>query len=281
MTIAIGIICNGGVVLGVDGQLSLDGTKLVTKKIHMFPPVADYHMVAAIEGHEDPCRLALEQIQETHEKEFSGRSPTIQEIRQWTGACLAKIFKEEIDTAPVEQQPDLNFSLFLAIRKERERRVHLFRTNRSMVVEVKQRPRPWWCMGYGFDIANYALDLLLEVDCTLDAAAQVVAYVIKATQDAKEYVGMGSDVHVIQNDGRHWNFSAPDLRELETNFAEFFKLLRYVISSVDASRIPDGSMKKRIEILERQLYTLRQAQRKRHQEEARQRAYLEGLPNPE
>ena len=41
LTLAIGVSCDDGVVLGVDGQLSVDNSKLPTQKINWFFPASN------------------------------------------------------------------------------------------------------------------------------------------------------------------------------------------------------------------------------------------------
>ena len=276
MTIAIGVLCNDGVVLGVDAQLSVDGAKLVTPKIVLFAPVSNYHLVVGVQGHGDASSLAIDSMRETLAHEFTGKPATVSEITAYIGECLAAVFRDHIDSAPADERNYLSFSLLIAIHQERN--VHLFRTNRAMVVPVKSRPHPWWCMGVGFEFANYALDLLLHPHCSVEVAAQVAAYVIAVTKDSVEGVGKDTDVHVIQNDGRHWSLSLPDLREIEKHFQEFFRAFREVVSSVDAASISDEGAKMRLGFLEKGILALRASQLKRQQQAAKRLAESQEAP---
>jgi 20S proteasome alpha/beta subunit len=280
VTLAIGVSCYDGVVLGVDGQLSVDNAKLTTQKITWFFPFSDYQLVFAAQGHGDPSRLAIDLIRKTLSAQVH-RHLTVSEITAYISSCLDFIYRNHIDAAPsADERSWLNFSLLIAIRQERS--AQLFRTNRDMVVPINPRPHPWWCLGVGTEFANYALSLLLDPHCSAEVAAQVVAYIIGEANELVEGVGKGTDVHVLQNDGTHWSFSAPDIRQLENEFSEFFLSLRDIVSCVDTETVGDSTAKLRLAYLEQKIFSMRSSQRLRKEREARQQASVRARrPNHE
>jgi len=118
-------------------------------------------------------------------------------------------------------------------------------------------------MGSGKEFADYAFGLFLEEHPSVELAAQLAVYVIDVTKDNIEGVGHFTDVHVIQSSGLHWSFSAPEVREIEGAFDEFFKTLRYVIHVADSKATSEELIPVMLNSLGDKVKTLRAAQDKR------------------
>lgn len=263
MTIALGILCSDGVVLGVDSEISVDGGKVAGPKIQVFwEALPDYNIVSASSGHADSVETARGEIEFELEK-FRGKNPVVRELRQSISDALGRVYVQHIDPLPQEERQQMDFSLLLAIRIGRTAR--LFRTNRAQVVE--QRPR--WCIGSGKEFADYLLELYLGNRPPVELAAQTAAYVIGITKEHIDGVGHATDVHILQSSGRHWRLSPPEIEELEKNFDSFFKALHNVVACVDSLTVAEDGIDWRIELLKNSLGELRATQRKRLERSAK------------
>ncbi len=266
MTLALGIPCTDGVVLGVDTQISQDGTKTPGQKIQIFwECLPNYNVVSASSGHADSVETARSEIVEALEK-LKGKSPSpvVREIRQAIGAALGEVYARHIDPLPTQEERNLmDFTLLVAIRVGRTAR--LFRTNRAQVLEEKR----CCCLGAGKVVAEQILELCLDARPSAELAAQVAAYVVGRTKEHVEGVGLSTDVHVIQSNGRHWALTLPEVKALETGFAEFFKMLQGVIACVDSQSLPEAGIGPRLGFLRTAVEGLREAQKARQDRAAR------------
>lgn len=258
MTLALGVLCTGGVVLGVDTKISVDGGKIGRPKIQVFwEALPDYNVVSASCGHADSIESARVEIAEELEK-FKGKKPVVREIRKAISEALSRVYVQHIDPLPsVEERGLMDFTLLLAIRIGRTAR--LFRTNRAQVVEQTSR----WCIGSGKEFSDYIFDLLLDNNPTTELAAQLAVYVIDVTKEHVEGVGHFTDVHIIQSDGRHWSIFAPEVKEIESGFDELFKTLRHVIELADSRHSSEESIPAMLGFLGDRIKNLRAAQDKR------------------
>jgi hypothetical protein len=203
MTLALGILCDTGVVLGVDTQISVGGGKIPGPKIQVFwEALPTYNVVSASYGHADSVETARVEIADALEK-LKGSQPVVRTIRRSIEEALERVYVRHIDPLPTpEDRAFFDFTLLIAVRMGRTAR--LFKTNRAQVVEQHNR----WCMGSGKELADYVFDLFLGSHPTTELAAQIAAYVIGITKQHIEGVGHYTDVHIIESDGYHWSLHA-------------------------------------------------------------------------
>jgi 20S proteasome alpha/beta subunit len=260
MTLALGILCRSGVVLGVDTEISVDGGKVGGPKIQVFwDALPNYNVVSASCGHADSVESAREEITEELEH-FKGKNPAVREIRKAISDALARVYTQHIDPLPsIEERGFMDFTLLLAIRVGRSAR--LFRTNRAQVVEQPSR----WCMGSGKEFADHLFGTLLGERPSHDLAAQLAVHVIAATKDNMDGVGHSTDVHVLQSDGEHWSFTAPQIEQTEKDFTEFFGSLRGVLETADASAMPEESISTMLGLMGEKVHRLRKSQKARQE----------------
>jgi hypothetical protein len=258
MTLALGILCRSAVVLGVDTEITVDGGKIGGPKIQMFwEALPGYNVVSASCGHSDSIESARAEIAEELER-FKDKTPVVREIRKAIGDALSRVYVQHIDPLPsLEERNFMDFALLLAIRIGRT--VRLFRTNRAQVVEQPSR----WCMGSGKEFADHLFGILLGERPSHELAAQLAVHVIAATKDNVEGVGHFTDVHVIQSDGEHWSFTAPQIEQTERDFMGFFKSLRAVLETADATSLPEQAIPTMLGIMGDSIKNLRQSQRAR------------------
>lgn len=278
MTLALGILCRGGVVLGVDTEIGVDGGKIGGPKIQVFwRSLPDYNVVSASAGHADSIETARVEIEESLDRLDKTKRPAVKEIRRAISEALQRVYTQHIDPLPsLEERNFMDFTLLLAIRVGRSAR--LFRTNRAQVVEQDNR----WCMGSGKEFADYLFDTLLDNHPSFELAAQLAAYVIDVTKDHIDGVGHISDVHVIEANGNHWSLYAPQIQQIETAFAEFFKTLRSVIDTADPRFTSEESVPIMLGFLGDRIRDLRTAQNERMELRARIQASIEAnLQDPQ
>lgn len=262
MTIALGILCSDGIVLGVDLQYTTDIIKTAGQKLFVLKPSYDarsgYAVLVAGAGNADTIRKCVEVMDETLAETFHGRCPAYIELKYSLESALARVFHQHVDSAPVEERHGLHCDVLVAVRVGQE--CHLLRSNRTMLVEERQA-----CVGLGFYLGAYLTELLLGwgIPTTCEVASQVLTYIIGASKDYIEGVGKGTDVHILFSDGRHHSITRPERAEIEKNFATFFQATRQVIACGDTESVSDESIKFWIDLLQKSVMELRAAQVKR------------------
>lgn len=119
MTLALGIACADGVVLGVDTELTIDYGKRPWPKIHVLPtPMdADYAIVAASAGHADSVRNATDSIFDQFSK-LSEAQPSMRQIKKAIEDGLIEVYNRHIFPLPSqEERNEMDFTLLLAVSR--------------------------------------------------------------------------------------------------------------------------------------------------------------------
>ena len=271
MTIALGILCGDGVVLGVDTQHTLGDGQFPEKKLFTFPTRGNHRVVAAGFGNSDSIRIGAEEI----DLALDGSASTVRGVRSQIGTALGSVYSKHIDVCPEEERGNMEFSFLVAIHIGR--RAGLFRTNRTMVVEVPDR----WTMGVGEQFARYAISAFLGDHPRTDVAAQVAAFVIGLTKESIDGVGFSTDVHVLENSGSHWSLHLPEVKEIENNFASLLREFKSVISATDCGTT-EGKVREGLLRMEAAVLAIRTAQSKRQTLRAsRNDATVSAPPDPQ
>jgi hypothetical protein len=273
MTIALGVLCNGGAVIGVDLEYTQDWMSSSGQKIFWLPKYLDsrYFVLIAAAGNPDSAKEFVAYLEEQFAERFPLHSASLREVKVAITDSLKHIWFEHIDSAPANERRGLACDFLIAIRVGTS--VHLFRTNRTMMIAIKD----WACLGSGLYLANYLVDRVLPRHPTTELAAQVVAHVIAAAKEHVQFVGKGSDIHILPNLGLSYGLSWDEQEKVEAGFISLFGAFRELIGCSDPDHASDALFNSRVETLRSTIDVLRKAQVERVQTRLRMRESLEEL----
>jgi hypothetical protein len=267
MTIALGVMCDDGVVLGVDLQYTQDATKTPGQKMFWLCPGKPYSVLIAAAGNPDSAKEVAALSESSILATYPDSLPTTDQIKACIQAALKRVYFEHIDPAPVKERYGLQCDLLVGIRVGYD--VSLFHSNRTLLVQDKDTK----CLGIGLFFSNYALASMLPLMPSVDIAAQVVTYTIALAKDFVEGIGHGSDVHMLYSNGRHDSFTLPEQQEIESAFGVLFGNLQAAITCIDTDVVPDDGVALRAQWLGDAINNLRSLQRKRRTRSWRARVF--------
>jgi 20S proteasome alpha/beta subunit len=272
VTIALGIACDDGVVLGVDNEYSRNPIKTKGQKLFPIPSVIQpndgYGILAAGSGNPDSVKKIVETIDKTLASETIGGTPTLELLLLHIENSIATVFAQHIDFAPVEQRQELHCDLLFAIWI-RNQGTRLFRSNRTMLLEERKRA----CIGNGLYLAEYVMDVILPHFLSVEEAKCLAVYMIGEAKDYIEHVGGQSIVHTLHRDGTHSRLLQPEIRDIENSYGAFFEAIRICLSCVDLDSVPDDNIDLRLAAFKESILHFRGQERKRREHrEARRRA---------
>lgn len=193
MTIAIGLVCTDGVVLGTDLQYTGSYEKFPGKKLWQLCPERQGTII--LTGAGNPT--SIDHVKRIAETEIRKGSGSTEDVIYALEAGLRSLYSLHIDVAPKESQSAMEVWIMLAMRDGSGFR--LFHNDRSVLAGVERIN----CSGLGLYVGYTMLDLLLPKYCTVDLAAQIVAYVLAHSKEWSQDVGKGSNVHLLYDSG-HW-----------------------------------------------------------------------------
>jgi hypothetical protein len=118
MTIAVGVMCDNGIVLGCDLQHSTDIIKTAGQKMFYLPTRPDYNVLLTGAGSSDAIKKAVQVIGDQVSNDFPlGVTPKLKEIQNSIEVALATVYSDYVDLAPPEQRSALDFTLLVAVRR--------------------------------------------------------------------------------------------------------------------------------------------------------------------
>ena len=272
MTIAIGVLCDNGVVLGCDLQHSTDIIKTAGPKLFIIPPGKNHSVLITGAGNSDSMKKAAQLIHDRiSDADDSGGISDVYAMRGHIEAALEELYSKYIYFAPQEHCSTLDVSLLLAIRVNTE--TALFRTNRNMLIAEDR----YACVGMGMYLGHYALSTMLGWRPPVEVAAQVVTYIVSQAKEYIEGVGKGSAVQMLHADGLHDSLLLPDRDEVEEMFQEFYEGVRTIIASTDKDMVMDAWLSDHFDRLHLTVKKLRSAQQKRKKWRAHREACSEAM----
>ncbi len=119
MTIALGVLCSDGVVLGVDLQFTTDNIiKTAGQKLFVllpsYRPELNYSVLIGGSGNADTIRKITEVANEKLDESFPNGSPPYRKLKCVLETVLAEVFHTHVDTAPVEERGPLHCDVLMA-----------------------------------------------------------------------------------------------------------------------------------------------------------------------
>jgi 20S proteasome alpha/beta subunit len=268
MTIALGVLCDGGAVLGVDLEYSQDFLSSPGQKMFWFPSTLDtnYFLLIAAAGNSDSAKTFIDLLSVELPTRFPTKKASLSELKSSIKKVLRELCGEHIDFAPASQRESLACDFIIAMRVDHS--VRLFRTNRTMIVEEQR----WVCLGAGLYLAHYLMDLVLVPHPSIELATQVVTHVIATAKEHIQSVGKGSDIHFLPYSGFADSLIRPEIIQIEERFAALSNALRDVIACADPGSITDERMARKFSALNNCIETLRADELERIKDRARRQA---------
>jgi hypothetical protein len=242
MTIALGVMCDGGAVIGVDLEYTQDWMSSPGQKIFWLPKHLDsrYFVLIGAAGNPDSAKEFMTYLEEQLDERFPTHIASPKELKTTIRDSLKHIWFEHIDSAPANERRGLACDFLIALRVETS--VYLFRTNRTMMISVKD----WACLGAGLYLANYLVDRVLPRHPTTELAAQVVAHVIAAAKEHVQFVGKGSDIHILPRIGLSHGLGWAEREKVEAGFIQLFGAFRSLIGCADPADASDDLLNSRL-----------------------------------
>lgn len=277
MTIALGVLCSDGVVLGTDLEYTQQYAAMPGQKMFWLPEIigAGYFVLIAVAGNPDSAKTFVDTLSVVLSDRFPDGAALLRDIKGAIRDGLRHMWLEHIDAAPANERSDLQCDLLIAVRAESG--CHLFRTNRTMLVEEKFSA----CHGVGMYVARLLTDLLLGWGCspTVELASQVIAYTIKAAKDHIQYVGKGSDIHILPQSGLAYSLLSPERKIVENHFDELFAGLRNLLACVDGTDVSVDQIESRLDGIKNSVLKLKEDQLNRVERRLRMKSRRSPTPS--
>lgn len=257
MSIAIGVVCTDGLVLGTDLEYTGSYEKFPGKKLWQLCP--DRGKSILLTGAGNPVsidhvrRIAEDEIRRTKRDSWMDIVSAVE-----TG--LRSLYSLHIDPAPKESQVELEIWVMLAVRDGVQFR--LFHNDRSVLGEVEKLN----CSGMGLYVGYTMLDLLLPNYCSTDLASEVVSYILALSKEWTANVGKGSNVHMLYHTGQWDSLLVPERRKIEAAYIDLLKDIPELVGSCEASLPPDifdSNVKERLAKIREKLEHIRALQKER------------------
>jgi len=256
VTIALGVLCTDGAVIGIDLEYTQDFMSSAGQKIFWLPTSlgSQYFILIGAAGNPDSAKEFVGYLEEQLAERFPTHVASLKEVKAAIKDSLKYMWFEHVDSAPANERRALGCDFLVAIRVGID--VWLFRTNRTMMVAVKN----WACLGMGLYLANYLVDRVLPRYSTIELAAQVVAHVIAAAKEHVQFVGKGSDIHMLPRTGLSYGLSWDEQEKVEAGFTQLFGEFRGIIGCADPAAATDRLLDSRLTSLRSVIETLRRDQ---------------------
>ncbi len=225
MSIAFGIPCMDGVVIGVDLQYTKDVVKTAGPKLfplYKFYDGKTYSVLIAGVGNSISAKKVVELFDESLPADF-----TFTDFVSYAEGILLA-FHERYIVPLISGDTRCDCQLMFAVRINRECRLYV--ANGLMVAQQNEAV----CMGEGYYIGDYLLDNFLpRTSRTVEVASQFVAHSIHAAKDYITSVGKGTSIHVLREDGTHTGVLKPERIKIEEDFDSLFRAFSDLIVCCD------------------------------------------------
>lgn len=263
MSIAFGIPCMDGVVIGVDLQYTKEPFKTAGPKLFPLYKYYDgktYSVLIAGVGNSISAKKIVELFDESLPDDF-----TFADFVAYAESILLA-FHERYIVPLTAGDTRYDSQLMFGVRINRESRLYV--ANGLMVAQQKEPV----CMGEGYYIGDYLLEVFLpKPSLTVEAASQFMAYAIHAAKDYITSVGKGTSIHVLREDGTHTGVLLPERKKIEEDFGSLFKTFSDFLKCCDTDMEPDEVVTIYTDALRRAMDAIRKSDIER-QELRRKRA---------
>jgi 20S proteasome alpha/beta subunit len=263
MTIAAGFLCNDGIVICADREVTTDYEKYEESKIFTINPdgaTTGPTVVIAGSGWLDFVKMTVDKIRER--TLFVTHGYEVKEILEST---LLEVYEKHIHFYPDNPKP--YFDLIVGIRDEKG--LTLLKTMRTSVNRIED----FTCMGIGDTLANFlSRKLSPQDDTVVEAALLAVQILDQVKTNVPGCGGQFSEVAVLPSEGKVIKINPSSLLDLEYRAKAFALLLKPLLMSVSNPTLSDKDFEERIaeltdecrNIREESKERMRRANRKKH-----------------
>jgi 20S proteasome alpha/beta subunit len=200
------MLCRDGVVIGADREVSYDTTKFHGPKAHIIQKRGlQIGMVGA--GSEDLITWGAQELDRRLRDNQSA-----EDVR-----LAAEALAQDVYDRHVKAEPKHSLHMLIGIKTDVE--IRLLKVAGTVVVWESG----WEAVGYGHEVANYALrGLYRHADSVSPEQATILtAQALKAAKDHAKYCGGPSDVIVLKRGYHAWRLPEDDVLEHERGMTRF------------------------------------------------------------
>jgi len=229
VSIAFGVKCSNGIVLGVDLEYSQDLSSMPGQKMFWLPKTeADYFVLIAAAGNPDTTKTFMEVLESELAVQIPHGHTSWTQLKGVIKSCLKYVYSEHVDAAPRDERASLGCDLLVALRILNETR--LYHSNRTMLVEEKGT----YCHGVGLYAARCLSDIFLDwrAHIHVSAAAQIVAFIVAEAAEHIQSVGKGSDIHTLPNEGPAYSLLRWERDEVNSGFGILMRAFQGCLSQI-------------------------------------------------
>jgi 20S proteasome alpha/beta subunit len=195
MTIALGFVCQNGVILAADSEVAYEGTKTPGQKIFLIDGGTYWSIAVAAAGGVDLIRMAVDDLKHTLQTD---RDLTLEKIRQKIIERI-KYFRDDYIWPAAERGIELALDLLIAVRTI-DGRSALLKVNGiegGLVSEVSG------CefIGIGHEIARSVSSWLFGLGFKLEMGERLAEQVIRWVKATVPGCGGSTQIWVLPNMG--------------------------------------------------------------------------------
>jgi 20S proteasome alpha/beta subunit len=247
MTIAIGILCRDGVVVGADREVTHSVVTLDERKAHLLKR-RNVSLALVGSGTFDLIGKAAEEIDQGLRDDMS--EPAVQQVVE----SVAQTFHDKFQMGSGVHSLDLLIGL-KTTPEGGERRVTLLRVANNLV----SRRDKFDALGYSSDIAKYLLKNLYGSREPLSVARGVMlaTQVLKAVKDSGLYSGGRSDVIQVRLGWIAGFISEDDILLHEASADRFATIMRPVMMAMTDINIDENQLSEIIGRMSAELHAFR------------------------
>jgi 20S proteasome alpha/beta subunit len=237
MTIAAGFLCQDGIVICADREVTTDWEKHEESKIFTINPdgaTSGPTVVIAGSGWLDFVKMTVDKIRER--TLFVTHAYEVKEILE---ATLLEVHEKHIRFYPDRPKP--SFDLIVGIRDEKG--LMLLKTFRTSVNRIEE----FTCIGVGDTLANYlSRKLNPQEDTAVEAALLAVQILDQVKTNVPGCGGQFSEVAVLPTEGKVIKINPVGLLDLEYRAKAFALLLKPLLMAVSNPTLSDKDFEERI-----------------------------------
>ena len=255
MTIAAGFLCEDGIVICADREVSTGIDKWEESKIftlHTDAETPKTNAIIAGSGWLDYVKMTVDKIRKR--AMFMSTALEIEEVVEET---VLDVHRKHIRFYSGEEKPD--FDLIVGIRDDSG-----LILLQSIGTSVRRVPTAFSCIGVGQTLAHYLSRKLKPQDDTASEAASLAIQILDQVKaNVPECGGRFSDVAVLPKDGPIIRINPSALLDIEYRSQEFALLLKPLLMSVTNPILSDKDFEIRVAELTEQCRRIREDSKER------------------
>lgn len=272
MTIGIGFNCDNGVVIATDTQYTRKGTKSNGPKV--FTPLdrPDVALLVAGAGYLSFFRRVGEKLARALEEHIHRTS---EDVREAAESVLRDFYEEHIYINPRSSEDANGLELLIGVWTEAEGRCSLFRSSGTVVTPVVfEGGTGYYCIGSGYAVSKYALELTRQDSLTVETAKLLGAFCVKASKDFDAHCSGRTEIWTLTPDGnqRIRRVSAGEVDDAEKYSVDLFDTMRLLLSYLDLDCEPGYGIELMTDEIKSSILRFREKQSERRKQAERRKA---------